>query len=285
MEFKNFKFIILVALIFLFLFSNCAGVRVYKIDKDDKKKNTAFKVYQPKPYLLVEYNSGKDTKMKTSFVYLPDLANPIYLKQRNGFGSSSLEFSIANGQLTSFGSTTDSKVPETISAIGSLSGLAGLLGGGDDGDLESADASDIEKIDEILEIILVDIKKFQPITNLNFSKIQKENFEKITDILEKSKKITEPSTTNRIEELKRYFDDFIWSSSQILFIEPTESLEKLFNNSFIEYKNKVELAKTFLEKKDDKKESKEEKSTFKLYEITNNKNGMIFLNEVELKGK
>lgn len=101
----------------LLTISSCASVKFYS-DKEFKNED-GLKFYNSKPYLLVE-NLGEEKKpLKTSIIYLPDYSNPIYAKIRNGFGSSDLKLSLENSIITSYGVNTDSKIPETISSVGS----------------------------------------------------------------------------------------------------------------------------------------------------------------------
>jgi uncharacterized protein YceK len=71
------------------LMSGCASVNFY--NSPDLTGKTGLKYYNPKPYLLVESNATKDNSVKTSIVYLPDMANPGYIAIKPGFGSSELK--------------------------------------------------------------------------------------------------------------------------------------------------------------------------------------------------
>jgi hypothetical protein len=84
------------------------------------KNETGLRVYTPKPYLLVEYRNTKTETVRTTVVYLPDLSSPQYIKPRPGVGSNSLKLDISNGFLTSYGLTTDTKMPETLGKITDL---------------------------------------------------------------------------------------------------------------------------------------------------------------------
>ena len=101
----------------LFL-SGCATVKFY--NDPGLKNETGIRVYSPKPYLLVEYQVTKTVALKTSIVYLPDLSDPQYIKIKPGIGSSALKLELENGILTSYGLTTDTKMPETIGKITDL---------------------------------------------------------------------------------------------------------------------------------------------------------------------
>ena len=55
------------------LLTGCATVKVYS--DAELKNETGLRFYTLKPYLLVEYMAEKDNTVKTSVVYLPDLAS------------------------------------------------------------------------------------------------------------------------------------------------------------------------------------------------------------------
>lgn len=96
----------------------CAGVTFYS--DAALKTQTGIPIYAPKPYLLVARTGAKDKPVDISVVYLNDPQKVIYADPRSGFGSSNLTLALTNGQMTSFGQQTDTKIPELIT---SLSGL------------------------------------------------------------------------------------------------------------------------------------------------------------------
>lgn len=98
--------------------SGCAGVSFYSDASLEKK--TGIPIYAPKPYLLVARTGAKDKPIEVSIVYLNDQQKVIYAKPRSGFGSSNLTLALANGQMTSFGQQTDTKIPELIASLGGL---------------------------------------------------------------------------------------------------------------------------------------------------------------------
>jgi hypothetical protein len=112
--------ILVIITITLTLVNGCASVQIYS--SNDLKSKTGLKFYSVKPYLLVELKSEKDMTVKTTVVYLPDLANPQYLKVKPGVGSNELKMAFSNGTLNSYGLTTETNVAETINS------LAGLIG-------------------------------------------------------------------------------------------------------------------------------------------------------------
>lgn len=114
----------LIFIIIALYITSCASVKFYD-NKDVRKANeTGIKFYSPKPYLLVEKNPSKDVSSKSTIIYLPDFDSPTYVKLRPGLGSTDLKLSLERGILTSYGITTDTKIPETITAIGGLLGDA-----------------------------------------------------------------------------------------------------------------------------------------------------------------
>ncbi|MFN8286593.1 MAG: hypothetical protein U0V74_07570, partial [Chitinophagales bacterium] len=100
------------------LLTSCATVKVYK--DSELKVETGVPMYITKPYLLIEYNGAKDVALKTTILYLPDMADPRYIKYKPGLGSAKLSMAFSNSVLTSYGMESDSKVPELISAIGKI---------------------------------------------------------------------------------------------------------------------------------------------------------------------
>jgi hypothetical protein len=114
---SNPKFSILFLGIALLL-SSCATVKFYS---DESLKNeTGLRYYSPKPYLLVEYDATKTVNLKTSIVYLPDLSDPQYIRIKPGIGSAALKLELNNGVLSSYGLTTDTKMPESLGKVTDL---------------------------------------------------------------------------------------------------------------------------------------------------------------------
>ncbi len=102
----------------LILLAGCATVKVYS--DAELKNETGLRCYSLKPYLLVEYMAEKDNTVKTTVVYLPDMANPHYMKVKAGLGSGELKMTFDEGALTSYGVVTDSKIPELLEAFASM---------------------------------------------------------------------------------------------------------------------------------------------------------------------
>lgn len=160
----------LLSILGVLIFSSCSTVKFY----DDAKltQESGIEFYTPKPYLLVERNSAKDVSLKASIIYLPDFTKPKYAKLKAGFGSNDLKLSLSNGIITSYGITTDSKIPETITALTgglSSSGTAyksfveaiNLLDGKNEAEAEpveeSGDVTSMQNAYEILRAVVADL--------------------------------------------------------------------------------------------------------------------------------
>ena len=103
----------------LLLFSTgCATVKFY--EDDLLTKETGLQYHSPKPYLLVAKTGAKDKPVEVQVIYLPDLTKPRFAKYRPGLGTHEFTLNLSNGILTSYGQKADSKIPETIQAVGSL---------------------------------------------------------------------------------------------------------------------------------------------------------------------
>ena len=100
------------------MIAGCATVKVYS--DADLKNETGLRCYTLKPYLLVEYLAEKDNTVKTSVLYLPDLADPQYMVLKSGIGSSELKMSFNNSALESYGVVADSQLPESMEAFAAI---------------------------------------------------------------------------------------------------------------------------------------------------------------------
>jgi hypothetical protein len=102
--------------------TSCAHISFH--EPSDPKRNIGVEYYKPKLYLLL-------TQMKEGYkadiLTLPDLAQPRYALLHPGYGSSNLSLKLSNGILTDVGQTVDTKIPETITALGSLASAGGGL--------------------------------------------------------------------------------------------------------------------------------------------------------------
>ena len=111
-------FFLLTGALIIFALSGCASVQIYS--ENNLKSRTGLRFYNSKPFLLVELKSAKDMTVKTSVIYLPDLANPQYLKVKPGLGANELKMAFSNGVLSSYGITASSEIPELITSLASL---------------------------------------------------------------------------------------------------------------------------------------------------------------------
>jgi len=114
----------MIGLLFL-LTCGCAHVTFHPSkdggDSPDTGRESGVKFYTPKPYVLVGPSGNKDVPLKVELVYLPDLEHPTYAIFHPGLGSAKQTLNIAaNGTLASFNQEMDSKVPETMNAVGSM---------------------------------------------------------------------------------------------------------------------------------------------------------------------
>jgi hypothetical protein len=109
-------FLLFPLIISILLMSSCASVKICS----GSGAETGLRFYTVKPYLLVELQSEKDNTVKTTVVYLPDLADPQYIFFKPGFGSNEVKMTFTNSALNSYGSVSESQIPETINAIASL---------------------------------------------------------------------------------------------------------------------------------------------------------------------
>jgi hypothetical protein len=109
--------VILVVATFFFI-GGCATVKVYS--DAELTKETGLRYYTLKPYLLVEYRAEKDNTVKTTVVYLPDMASPQYMVLKPGIGSGEVKMTLKNGALETYGVVTDSKLPESMAAFADI---------------------------------------------------------------------------------------------------------------------------------------------------------------------
>ena len=111
-------FVIAAILVAIVLLNACATVKIYS--DAGLTKETGLRFYTLKPYLLVEYNAEKDNTVKTSLVFLPDIASPQFMKLRPGIGASELKMTFSNSALKSYGVVTDSQLPESMAAFADI---------------------------------------------------------------------------------------------------------------------------------------------------------------------
>jgi hypothetical protein len=95
--------------------AGCAGLQFNPTPEPD-----ALTYNEPIPYFQVIRNG--DCTVSGAVVSLPGRARSVAF--RNGYGTADLSVSLQNGILTSVNQKTDSKIPETLSAVASLAGVA-----------------------------------------------------------------------------------------------------------------------------------------------------------------
>ena len=104
----------LITLVISLLFiGGCASVKFYDSSVSNSE-DSGFLYYPPKPYLLIEQG---EKAVSTKLISLPDLSRPHRIKHKDGFGTAEMGFEIDNGMIKSFNSKSDSKGPETITAL------------------------------------------------------------------------------------------------------------------------------------------------------------------------
>jgi hypothetical protein len=105
--------------------AGCAGVK-FGDENGDKAKSLIF--FDPVPYLFVATTA--DCVSSASLMALPGEMRTAQIK--NGYGSSEASLAFAGGILTTVGQKTDSKVPETLTAVGTaIAAFGGKPAGGD----------------------------------------------------------------------------------------------------------------------------------------------------------
>jgi hypothetical protein len=103
---------------------SCAHISFHD-SNDPKRRNIGVEYYKPKLFLLLTKTAKEG--YKADVVTLPDLLQPRYALLHPGYGSSNLSLKLNNGILTDVGQQVDTKIPETITALGSLATAAGGL--------------------------------------------------------------------------------------------------------------------------------------------------------------
>jgi hypothetical protein len=97
--------------------SACARVEVTRL-ADAKTYSEGIRFYRPAPYVVTSLEKDVCTHR---IVYLPDPDEEYLIRVRSGLGTVDAKATLENGwSLTAFGETRDSKIPETITAVGGL---------------------------------------------------------------------------------------------------------------------------------------------------------------------
>lgn len=96
--------------------TGCAQVRVTHVKADDRSGGVHF--YEPRPYVLV--TRAGDT-LTNQILWLPDPSRRYQVEIIPGWGTVDGSVKLQHGwMLETLGAQTDSKIPETISAVGGL---------------------------------------------------------------------------------------------------------------------------------------------------------------------
>ena len=97
----------MVNVIVMYLLSGCAGI-------DFGGEGLTY--YDPKPYLFV--STTAECVTTATVVVVPEVKK--VMKFKSGYGTAALSATLSNGMISTVGQTTDTKIPETLSAIASL---------------------------------------------------------------------------------------------------------------------------------------------------------------------
>lgn len=116
-----------------FFLCGCAHVEVRHVPDGDVSDGVHF--YEPRPYLLIADqpkvdDTGKVTghSYNSTIIYLPDKSQRYVVQIKQGWGTVNGSVKLADGwRLDTLGAQTDSKGPETITAVTGLLKEAGGL--------------------------------------------------------------------------------------------------------------------------------------------------------------
>lgn len=103
------------------MLTGCAGVTVTKITPGNDNSAKGIRYYRPWPYLLVAQDQNDSTALKLTTVYLPNIKENYAINTQSGLGKLDATITLEDGwKLTQYSDKTDTKIPETIQAIGSV---------------------------------------------------------------------------------------------------------------------------------------------------------------------
>lgn len=103
---------------FIFTLTGCAPVQFYSNRSLTEK--TGLTYYTTKPFLHVERDPESKRIVKSTIIYLPDLANPQYMTMHDGLNSRKLNLKFKDGYITDFGFSSTGKVGESVDALAGL---------------------------------------------------------------------------------------------------------------------------------------------------------------------
>lgn len=98
----------------------CARLKVIRVINEESYKE-GIRFYRPAPYLLITRPIAKEKTLELRIIYLPDPSQEYAIRVTPGFGSITANVTLENGwNLIGINRTIDTKVSETITAIGEL---------------------------------------------------------------------------------------------------------------------------------------------------------------------
>jgi hypothetical protein len=101
-----------------FTLSSCTPVQFYS--NKNLTEKTGLKYYTVKPFLHVERDPETKQIVKSTIIYLPDLANPQYMVMRDGVNSRKINLKFKDGYITDFGYSSIGKVSESVDALAGM---------------------------------------------------------------------------------------------------------------------------------------------------------------------
>ena len=101
-----------------FALTSCTPVLFYS--NKNLTEKTGLKYYTVKPFLHVERDPETKQVVKSTVIYLPDLANPQYMVMRDGVNSRKINLKFKDGYITDFGYSSTGKVSESVDALAGM---------------------------------------------------------------------------------------------------------------------------------------------------------------------
>jgi hypothetical protein len=249
--------------------AGCAGVRVYSDAR--MSRETGVKVFAPKPYLLVARTGSKDKPIELSIIYLPDTNDAYYIRQKGGWGSSDLSVKTSNGILTEFGTKSDSKIPESLTAMGSLlTAAAGAYKTIQEGTKirnEAADRAELDSAATVLDLIADDLAKSTTASDSPATQPQVSAAKQIAAALTAAARtLRDPSRLGEVDATVAALKDRVKGIESLKLENPSAA-----NDRVTTYNSRIDTLKSQLQAVIDKIGPKPpEPTAFELYEIQQN---------------
>ena len=103
----------------------CSTVEITKLS--DSAYSSGLRFYRPEPYLLVTQDNNGNSQ--TSMISLPNKNEEYVIKPKVRLGTVNVSATLEGGwNLTQLGTTVDTKVPETITAIaGTITAMGAVI--------------------------------------------------------------------------------------------------------------------------------------------------------------